>query len=136
VFIKGKKPAVVGVAAGVLTLRNSEAAFNAFTCAVALADFHTAWAVLDQLNGALRLSADPKRLEADLQYREAHAALRKGDYAHAEQLFMTSLQGKTVGGRDALILTLLRSLQTAAMMQPPPKLDRIPPALQKLAAPE
>jgi hypothetical protein len=136
VFVKAKNPEVTGVAASVMTIRNAEAAFHVFDYAVALADFRTAWAALDQLNGALRVSANPARLAADLQYREAHAALRAKDYAHAEQLFMTALQGKTVGDRDALILTLLRTLREAAAMNPAPNVDQIPPALQKLAAPD
>lgn len=136
VFVKDTKPAAIGVAAGVLTLHNAEAAFNVFDYAVALADFHTAWAALDQLNSALRLQADPKRLEANLHYREAHAALRSGDYARAERLFLAALQGKTVGDRDALVLTLLRSLREAAALPLAPKVDQIAPALKKLAAPE
>lgn len=136
VFLKGDRPVPIGVAAGVMNVRNAEAAFNVFNYAVAVADFRTAWIVLDQLNGSLRASADPKRLEADLRYREAHRALRAGEYARAEQLFLTALQGKTISDRDALVLTLLRSLREAAAMNPAPNVDQIPPALQKLAAPD
>jgi hypothetical protein len=135
VFIQGERPPAIGVAAGVQTIRSANAAFNVFDYAIAVADFRTAWAALDQLNGPLRASAEPVRLEPRQHYRDAHAALRAGDYARAEGLFLDALKGKTVSDRDALILTLLRGWREAHAMAAAPNVDQIPPALEKLAAP-
>ena len=117
-------------------LLNSQAALNVFDYAVAIGDFHTAWSVLDQLDGYLRRSTDPRRLEQILRYRQAHRELRTGDYAAAENSFLEALKGTTITDRDALILTLLRAIREAKNSQSAANTNQIGPALKKLAAQE
>ena len=111
VFIKRGHASPVEVAETFRRLRNSQGALNLFDYAIAIGDFHTAWSVLDQLDGDLRRSTDPKRLESILRYRQAHRELRAGDYAAAENSFLEALKGKTISERDALILKLLQAIR-------------------------
>ena len=91
-------------------LRNGLAALKVFAFARAVADYHTAWTVLEQMEGPLRREVDPQSLAAAKAYRGGHEALRAGDYGRAYGRFESAFQNEIIDERDNVILLLLRAL--------------------------
>ncbi len=118
-------------------LRSADAAVRAFWFAAAIADFKTAW----QLQSALDTRLRRQVLETDAlsaqRYREAHAALRSGDFARADRLFLAALTPERMSDRDRLIRTFLDGMATIAREgRPPAEAEPLKAALARLAAPE
>jgi hypothetical protein len=124
-------------AAGSLShLRNGPAGMKVFEFAEAVGDYHTAWNVLDQLEGSLRAQVDPGALVAAEEYRRAHAALRAGRYAESYDRFERALDHRLITNNDNTILFLLtaeRKLELTGQMD---KAPAIRAGLARLAASE
>jgi hypothetical protein len=136
VFVRAVGPERPVVAAGSLGhLRNGGAAYRVFNFARAVGDFHTAWSVLDQLQGPLRGEMDAATLASLQAYRDGHAALRAGDYKLASKCFARSFEHRPAFGRDAAIQLILRALTK----EPPvddEQAEKLRAGLAHLRAPE
>jgi hypothetical protein len=111
VFVRAVGPErSVAAARSLGHLRNGGAGYRVFNFARAVGDFHTAWSVLDQLQGPLRDEMEAETLEPMQAYRDGHAALRAGNYKLASECFARSFQHSPAFGRDAAIQLILRAL--------------------------
>ena len=95
-------------------LRNPSTAVRVFQFAVQVADFPTAWKVLEQMETYHRWSMEPGYLQSAIAYREAHRALRAGDFPRAHELFGEWFRDHTAGAHDAEIMDLLRRGDSAS----------------------
>jgi hypothetical protein len=91
-------------------LRNPATAERVFHFATLAGDFRVAWQALDQLEARHRRSVETDVLRSAEAYRDAHRAIRSGDFVRARQLFAAGLRGPVVSRRDARILELLRTV--------------------------
>ena len=110
VFAPGASEQPVGSAPSLNHMRNGAAAVKVFDFAIAVADYRTAWDILDQVQGPLQSQVDQGTIQRMRSYRDGHAALHAHDYQRAWDLFDESFRNHSIDGRDNTLLLILRAL--------------------------
>ncbi|MCC7046468.1 MAG: hypothetical protein IT562_07145 [Alphaproteobacteria bacterium] len=117
-------------------LGNAEVALRVFEFAASAADYRTAWSLLRQLETRLRDRVDDSGLKTAQTYREAHQALRSGDYGRARALFEDAFKNRLPDDQDRLIMVFLDRLAVSRLPGNEREAQSYEAALRKLAAPE
>ena len=115
-------------------IRNAPVALRAFDFAVRVADYGTAWTILDGVDRNLAWQADSNDLRAARDYRAGQVELRAGRYDTAIQYFDTAFRHKQAGDRDLAIQTLLLAIQRARSTGADQEIPQFAEALRRLQA--
>ena len=115
-------------------IRNAPVALRAFDFAVRVADYRTAWTILDGVDRNLAWQADSNDLRAARDYRAGQVELRAGRYDTAIQYFDTAFRHKQAGDRDLAIQTLLLAIQRARSTGADQEIPQFAEALRRLQA--
>jgi len=117
-------------------IRSAMAASFVFDFATAAGDYPAAWAVLRQVETRLSHQLTGGSLKAAESYRDAHRALRNGDWLQARALFNIAFRRRPVGERDRLIRIFLDNIAALREQGKDAETATYQAALRKLAAPE
>ncbi|MDO9315557.1 MAG: hypothetical protein Q7T97_13540 [Burkholderiaceae bacterium] len=123
----------------VATLRNAAGAIDLFDFARFAGDYRSAWSIVDQFEstlGAQGRSAELHSLTAAaIDYRRAHQAAGRGQYAQAFDLLNFALEGKVISEQEMTTLALMRGLSRRQTMVQPEVAARLEEGLLPLLGP-
>lgn len=119
-----------------LGLRNAVSALRVFDFATEVGDYKVAWDVLGQIETQLRHQINPETVRRPVAYREAHRALKAGDYARARAQLAEALNGLTPGDHDLALVTSLDARARLAAAGQWAEAAGVEATLRKLAAPD
>jgi hypothetical protein len=95
-------------------LRNADSGWRAFSFANAADDLPGAWAIASRLETELHHQVPSSRRRALRQYRQAHLALERGDYAAALAALEASAGDRETGSRERALVALLVAREAAS----------------------